>query len=90
MQTSPSTFARAEVVTRRLASLDEPVDPAWLQSLLSSRENGELPVCRPHNANDPGATFTAASMVMEFGEEPLLHITAGPPSENPYTTFRFG
>ncbi len=86
---SDSSMARHAAVEAWLAELPGEATAEHIKALLSSRANAELPVCRPHQPDDPGATFTASSLLMELSTPPVLHITAGPPSETPYEVFRF-
>ncbi len=84
-----SSDARLQIVEERLADLPENIDPAYIKNILMSRDNAELPVCRPHNPDDLGATFTAASVVMEMTTPPVLHLAPGPPSETDFQVYRF-
>ena len=82
-----SSHARCSVIERHLAAADGDITADTFREILRSRENPELPVCRPHDPHDPGATFTAASLIMHLAPCPTLEIAPGPPSETPYKSF---
>ncbi|HVS68446.1 MAG TPA: C45 family peptidase [Mycobacteriales bacterium] len=65
-------------LSRRLRDLEQ-VDPAQLGKVLT-----EPPLCRGSDG-DPG--FTLYSAIMELGTAPVLHLTAGPPSDHPLVAF---
>jgi isopenicillin-N N-acyltransferase like protein len=68
------------------ANLDErpAVSPTDVMELLSDRTT---PVCKVPTADQ--ASITLGSLVMELADEPVLHLAPGPPSETPYTAWRF-
>ncbi len=66
----------------------EKVDLQTIRDALSSHRDPENPVCR--HVTDKKTNFTAASVIYELSENPVLHIAPGPPCEVPYQTYRFG
>ncbi|MGN6473276.1 MAG: C45 family autoproteolytic acyltransferase/hydrolase [Mycobacteriales bacterium] len=65
-------------LTQRLGELDE-VSPSALGAVLA-----EPPLCRGSDG-DPG--FTLYSAVMELTDAPVLHLSAGPPSDHSLVAF---
>ncbi len=84
-----SSQARCAEIERYLKNMPERVTADFAKAVLRSRRNAELPVCRPHRADDPGATYTGACLVMELTVPPVLHLAPGPPSETPFNSYRF-
>ena len=84
-----SSQARCAVIERQLAALPDVVTVDTIRSILSSRDNPDLPVCVPHNPIDPGASFTAGCLIVELSEPPVLHLAPGPPCETPFRTYGF-
>jgi len=83
-----SSQARCAVLEKHLRDPDAPRTVETIQTILRSQENKDLPVSRPWVAGDPGATYTAASVVYELSKPPVLHIAPGPPHETPYEIHR--
>ena len=77
-----STVARMGFMDREASLAGKPLSPDRVMELLSSRE---VPVSSL--PEDPFPTIN--SIVMEFGEQPVLHFAPGPPSETAYIPFRF-
>ena len=69
-------------MAREASRPDKPITVARVQELLSSRE---VPIS--NHAEDDFPTIN--SVVMEFGEQPTLHFSPGPPSITGYRTFTF-
>jgi len=77
-----TTRGRLGRLDRDLAGLGEGVSAADVQRTLSDRE---VPVCVPRGPE----WMTLGSVVMELGEEAVVHVAPGPPAETAYTTLRF-
>ena len=58
-----------------------------VKALLSSQDPADSPICR--EITSKGSSFTAASVVYELSESPVMHIAAGPPCRTPFETFGF-
>jgi len=71
---------RLDALRRRLAAHDR-VGPAEAASVLR-----DPPLCR---GTDGDTGFTFYSVVMELTDAPVLHLTAGPPSDHAFATYRF-
>ncbi|HWC33603.1 MAG TPA: C45 family peptidase [Mycobacteriales bacterium] len=69
---------RLSHLTQRLGELPAP-DAAELGEILAA-----APLCRGTDG-DPG--FTLYSAIMELGDQPVLHLSAGPPSEHPLVEY---
>ena len=83
---SPTTFGRYDALTRRLGAPHSAVDLDAIKAALSSQDDPDAPVSR---AGDPDSAdakigFTAASVVYEMVDDPVLHIAPGPPDKTPY------
>ena len=83
MDVGGTTRQRLEVLARAIDN-QTPFDLEGGKQLLSSRDGF---VCRHHE--DPIPAFTFTSAVMELQTPPTMHVTAGPPSHNPFERFGF-
>lgn len=72
------TVPRLAHLSKRLGELDN-VDAAQLGAILT-----ETPLCR---GSDGDQGFTLYSAVMELTDHPVLHLSAGPPSDHPLVAF---
>ncbi len=85
---SGSSEARCAVLERLLQAHGKNTPSvAFVKAVLSNRDHSEYPICRPHAPDNPDASYTAASLVMELAETPVLHLAPGPPCEIPYTAY---
>lgn len=78
-----NTGERMDLLKRELDN-PHPVDAERAKTILSCPDGH---VCRVQENPIPAFTFTSA--VMELGQEPMMHVAAGPPSKVAYETFRF-
>jgi hypothetical protein len=85
---SANSSARLAVLDRHLRDEARPVGLDDLREILSSREDGEHPVCRL--LSDPGNGYTAATLFYELSADPpVLHLAAGPLLASELRTFSF-
>lgn len=91
---SPTSRGRLRSLEQRLL---EPLvaDKAALFAALAAKDDPNAPVCRDGDSSLPGASdahigFTAASVVYELSDPPVMHFAAGPPSESDYIVVPWG
>lgn len=78
-----NTEARAAVLKDALLDENKPLDVERAKEILRSREG---PVSSLPEDDFP----TINALVMEHGDDPVLHFSPGAPSENEFISFKFG
>ena len=73
---------RLESCARRFGNPVAPVDAAAVMGLLCSHDDPDASVCAHGGAAT--AAFSAWSVIYEFGPEPAVHLTCGPPCRSDY------
>jgi isopenicillin-N N-acyltransferase like protein len=81
------TTTRYDCIQKRLADHSQPVTVDTIKAILSSHDSNDIPVCR--HAGTEGAVSTAAGMIMELSEKPLLYLAQAHPCCAEFKTFRF-
>lgn len=81
------TTTRYNCIQNRLADHSQPVTVETIKAILSSHDSQDVPVCR--HAGAEGNLSTAAAMIMELSEHPVLHLAQAHPCEAEFKTFRF-
>jgi hypothetical protein len=87
-----SSHLRYAALQTRLLIDDLDIDVAFLEALLSSRDDPDYPVsrCGGRNQADRQIGFTLASSIFELREgRPLWHLAAGPPHATEFLTYGF-
>lgn len=79
--------ARLDSVAQDLKALQGAVTVEGIQNALSSHDSVPHEVCV--HPSDQKKGITASCLIMELGETPCLHYTAGPPCETEFITVRF-
>jgi isopenicillin-N N-acyltransferase-like protein len=85
--TRGSTHVRLAALEKRLAKHDGDVSFETISDTQRSRDSNEFPICVPMKS--ASRAFTFGSTIMQLTPEPKLHVSAGPPDENPYRMFGF-
>jgi hypothetical protein len=78
---------RYRALERRLRGLERPLTVEALETVLADHDEAEAAICR-HRRED-AEDMTNASVVMEFGHEPALHVAGGPPCRTAFHRFSF-
>jgi isopenicillin-N N-acyltransferase-like protein len=81
------TTTRYNCIQNRLADHSQPVTVETIKTILSSHDPERTPVCR--HAGAEGNISTAAGMIMELSEKPVLYLAQAHPCEAEFRTFRF-
>jgi len=86
---SSNTEVRLNVLQQRILETTSDITLGIIKDTLSSHDDPENPVCRHHNPENPGASFTAASVIYEMSAPPVMHIAPGPPCETEFESYTF-
>ncbi len=81
------TTTRYNCIQKRLADNSQPVTVEAIKAILSSHDSEDIPVCR--HAGKEGLISTAAGMIMELSEKPVLHLAQAHPCEAEFKSFSF-
>ena len=86
-----NTWSRFASVAARTVNRDGPITLDDLKAALRAKDDPENPVCRDLSTdiNASLIAYTAGSMIYDLGQDPKLHLAAGPPSESEFLTFEF-
>jgi isopenicillin-N N-acyltransferase-like protein len=82
-----NTNTRCSSLETRLTARTTPLTVRDVIEILSSHDTPDDPVCR--HLRDDQQGMTNFSFVMEFGDEPCLHIASGPPCMTEFRVFNF-
>jgi len=69
---------RFMALEKRLKDPEKRIDVAAIKAILSSHDDPKNPVCRHIPPGEEGV-FTAACVIYELGDSPMLHLAPGPP-----------
>jgi isopenicillin-N N-acyltransferase-like protein len=82
-----NSLARFHSVETDLKTAQQPVTVDLIKKTLSSHASAPYEVCV--HPSDQKHGITASCMIMELGQTPRLHYTAGPPCETDFKTLSF-
>ncbi len=89
----PNSTARYQSLERRLIDPPQGTRLDQIKEILTSKDSAEHPICGSKGREEfytQLAMFTFASTIMVLGDEPVLHVSFGPPDTAPYRRFEFG
>ncbi|MDA9296185.1 C45 family autoproteolytic acyltransferase/hydrolase [Porticoccaceae bacterium] len=86
---SLNTQARLHSICDRLGRGSQLISLEDCKAALSAHDDPENPVSRNVNHDGNSIGFTAAASIYELGDQPRLHLAAGPPCETDFMTFEF-
>lgn len=82
-----NTRTRCSSLETRLKLRTDPLTVADVIKILSTHDTPDDPICRHRRDDQQG--MTNFSFVMEFADQPRLHIASGPPCMTEFRTYNF-
>jgi hypothetical protein len=77
---------RFNAIEKRLKDSEKGIDVAAIKAILSSHDDAKNPVCR-HILPGGDGVFTAACVIYELGNSPVLQLAPGPPCSTEFRRY---